>query len=463
MSDYFTKIPNVLFYGFNGVDDDSILKHIKDDKVLSVLDYLHTNTNRKGITIFTIEDIILSSSYQLKKGVNGTNNQIKNILKELMQLDVISSITDSLGVMQDVDNIKINKLYSCTYKLNLDSGFHILHDSEKDKILNQSIDKADNHKVLLYYCYLKSRIYNPSSELPINARGGKAAVCYPSFKTISLETNINENLIPKYNDILVKLDLIRIANAGLYYFKADPKKFRYESNNIYVLYDDAEYWKDELKESIKQYKRLFSDEREFVNTRQYKNNDKKINGYIARIEALEKQGKATEQQIEKKNQLLYAKEIDEDTANRMYTIISLLDKYPNKLVSYAFADKFREKLADEYWDLEYKLGLIDRDSNILVDWNYYKWIMTNYEESKHEYYNNCVKKHIRDNSPVQEETWGEDDKSTELDSDDMDFDEDNPFESKIKRVKVKPVTNKESNEDYFSKYLEEDMDDLFGV
>ena len=46
----------------------------------------------------------------------------------------------------------------------------------------------------------------------------------------------------------------------------------------------------------------------FLNTREYKDNNKKINGYIARINQLEKEGKATKRQINKRDKLMNERE-----------------------------------------------------------------------------------------------------------------------------------------------------------
>ena len=67
-------------------------------------------------------------------------------------------------------------------------------------------------------------------------------------------------------------------------------------------------------------------------------------------------------------------------------------------------------LSDYYYDsdlghlyentnnLEVKLGLVDVETNeLLVDYGYYKWVLTNYSEEKLEYYKACVKKRKKKN------------------------------------------------------------------
>jgi hypothetical protein len=50
----------------------------------------------------------------------------------------------------------------------------------------------------------------------------------------------------------------------------------------------------------------------------------------------------------------------------------------------------------KYYRLELSLGLIDENSDLLVGYEYYTWVMTNYTKDKHDYYKNCVAKHIKD-------------------------------------------------------------------
>jgi K(+)-stimulated pyrophosphate-energized sodium pump len=76
----------------------------------------------------------------------------------------------------------------------------------------------------------------------------------------------------------------------------DKNKRLYESNNTYVLYKDG--WEQELKRSIKAYKKLY-DDRTFIDSREYKNNNKSDNGFIARVNYLQSIGKASEKQLEK--------------------------------------------------------------------------------------------------------------------------------------------------------------------
>ncbi|WP_162267618.1 hypothetical protein, partial [Clostridium botulinum] len=166
-----------------------------------------------------------------------------------------------------------------------------------------------------------------------------------------------------------------------------------ESPNIYTLWTkNQDEWKNNLKEGIKFYKKIHEDERVFKNTRQYQNNNKKINGYIARVEYLEREGKATEEQIQKKNEYKKSVNIDEKIQRR----ITLFEKEENKgmLLSEIFDFYGSVKKFEKALKLEKSLGLLNENDDLAVDYDYYKWVMTNYTEDKHDYFMNCIKKHI---------------------------------------------------------------------
>jgi hypothetical protein len=133
--------------------------------------------------------------------------------------------------------------------------------------------------------------------------GGNAEVCYPSYETICRDLNITDNAINKYNEILIKLDMLRYMNAGLWYFRNDVYKVVRESNNTYILYQEG--WETELKDAIKFFKEQHKDERVFM--KKADSNMKSINGYIGRINVLEQKGTATKEQLKKRDDLINLK------------------------------------------------------------------------------------------------------------------------------------------------------------
>lgn len=290
-----------MFYGLNGYQDDSILKKIGNEKVITVLDYFYINYNLKGESLFCTENIILNYGLVPKFGKNKTVEQFKDILLRLHDANIIRLHNT---------NIVPKEFNWCELLIDLNDNYFTLDNENKNKILNYKSEKTkiNNIKLLILYSYLLSRIYKrPDNERDIRVHGGKAQSCYPSYQQIHKDTGVAKSVIKKYIDILVELDLIRYGKPRPYYYVSKSKNEIYESNNNYVLYDEEGYWEDELKESIKAYEELSTD-KVFVDN--YENNNRSENGYIARITQLEKLGKASAYQIKKKNKILEGRQFD---------------------------------------------------------------------------------------------------------------------------------------------------------
>lgn len=377
---YFSKLPNRLFLTDN--DNKSLLKIIQDDKVLLVLYYLYTNTNRKNKSFFTLEHMILSCGYKLNRNKGKTDSQFKQIIIKLQELKILSSNIN-------MNNISIKQYVECILDIDLSKNFIQLYEWEKDKIYTYNKTNVDNLKLLIYYCYLKARMYKRANNQELHKDTEMAESCYPTYKTISNDLGITDETIHKYNQILVDLDLIRYKNAGKYYYIADDTKTIKETPNFYVLCKQG--WEEELEASIKHYKKEHRDTMVFT-SRPYKNNNRHTNGFIGRIEYLESIGKATDKQTKKKNRLIEQRKI-QNTDSRAFLIGGLFNKYNGMLLSKIYKEKGQVNNAEREYNLELSLELIDKNDRLLIDYEYYKWIMMNYKEKEHEYYYNCVKNH----------------------------------------------------------------------
>ncbi|ERI90971.1 hypothetical protein HMPREF1982_03533 [Clostridiales bacterium oral taxon 876 str. F0540] len=390
---YFSKIPNSLFYSYLDKklkkEIKSIFPQIKDEKVLLVFDYLYTNTNRKGIINFTLENMVVQCGFKCSTKKGEMNDQFKNILNKLHISKIINSNID-------FKDIKPKDFVSCTYLINLDNSFITLYDSEKNIVLNQSFEKCDNLKLLMYYCYLKARMYKRSNDDAMEKNGGRAEVAYPTYNTISDDLGLTDETIKKYNDLLVKLNLIRVGSAGNWYYKDDKNKILRESCNIYTLLIDSDEVKAKfnLKEGIKYYKSLdINSNKVFTNSKAYKNNDRKLNGELGSIIKKENKGTATEEDIARKNEIIASINADAE----LYKIKALLEANDGTLLSEIYENLGKDDLAKKYSNIELKLGLVDFEFNLEVDWDYYCYIITNYKENEHEKFKNYVRKHKRDN------------------------------------------------------------------
>lgn len=384
---YFIKITNSLFYTTNE-GEQSILEDCDyNPKTLSVLDYLYTNTNRKGISYFTLEDIIKSSGFEFNSKKTKQIKAWKDILVIFQERGLITSSID-------MSKIKSTNMYYCNINIDLSEKFSILYESEKDIILNQSFESVDKTKLLIHYCYLKSRMYKRN----VSFNQGKAEVCFPSFVLIEKETKLNQGVIKKYNDILVSLNLIRIDNAGRFYNATDRKKTAFESANTYVLYKNG--WQQELEKGIKEYKNLGQmDGKVFIGNREYTSNNKSLNGKKGRLQRLINDGQATEKHLEEMEEIIRLQE--ENSGSVFNKISSIFNEKNNegKLLSVVLED-LGDRYAFKYSEIEDSLDLLDKNNNLLIDYDYYKWVMLNYCEDKHDYYYNCVQNQIEENSII---------------------------------------------------------------
>lgn len=380
---FYVKIPNKLFYTTKE-GERSILKHTNfNDKTLLILDYLYIHTNRRNIIKFTLENMITECGFVCSTKKNETNYQFKEILSILHKIGVIE-------YDKDFNSVSPKELISCSLSIDLDNNYTQLYDNEKEKIFDQTIDKVNNLKLLIYYCYLKCRMYKRTEGDQIQVSGGRSEIAYPSFKLINEELGITDDSIDKYNKILVDLDLIRISSAGNWYYKDDVNKSLKDSCNIYALFEDEETTKHNLKEGVKFWKKLdINKNKVFTNSKEYKNNNKRLNGELGSIIKKEKYGKATAKDIARKNEILNSISPDEE----QYKIKSLLENNPGKLLSDIYYSFNSDEKAEMYCELEEELGLVNKDGKLLIDHDYYKWIMINYNKEEHQYYINCIDKH----------------------------------------------------------------------
>lgn len=383
-NNYFVKLPNNLFIKVN--ENESLLKQINDDKVVLILDYLYTNTNRKGVSIFVLKEMIEKLGYTYSDKNTQNINKFKDILYKLQLLQVIQSDVE-------MNKIKPKQYIECILTIDFSNKFMVLYDWEKEIILHQTKTKLNNLKLLVYYCYLKTRIYKRPEGTKLHINTEMAESCHPSFETIYQDLGLSDETIIRYNQVLKELDLIRYKNAGRFYYRKDKLKTKIETPNFYVLFKEG--WEEELNSAIKHYKKQNKDTMVFTDE-PYKNNDRKANGFIGRIEYLESIGKATEKQIKQKNELINQRKIRTGENDRTLNIQKLFEVYKDRdniLLSEIYEEKGQLNNAKREHDLELELNLINQYGKLLIDYDYYKWVMANYKKEEHTYYLNCVKSH----------------------------------------------------------------------
>ena len=362
---YLSKIPNELFYA-NG--KSSILKNNNNDyKTLYILDFLYMNQNRRNIIKFRLKDMISDCGFIHNSRRGNSCDRFKEILCNFQENKIIKSSID-------FRKAKINDNLICSLAIYFNNNYFTLYDSEKDKILNQTtVDKVDNHKLFLYFSYLKCMISKDS------VSNSKSTIL--SHKLINEDLGITNISIDKYNIALIELDMIRKDSAGLWYYKDDINKALKESCNIYTLFTNEDESTHNLKEGIKYWKKLDTNQnRVFKGTREYENNNRKLNGELGSIIKKENLGTVTAEDIVRKGEILASTKPDEEK----YKIMSILDANQGELLSNIFEGKNID-ISEKYYDLEDSLGLMDGEN--LADgikYEDYKWVMINYKENEHQ-------------------------------------------------------------------------------
>ena len=353
-------------------------------------------TDRRGIIRFTIENMIKQCRFKIRTGEKESASQFKKILHMLQRQSIIQILSDdeNLTCSPLIENYKLKDLIMCSLMIDLTEQFVLLDAKEKDKIYGYDEEKINHLRLLLYYCYLKCRMYKRPKGDELVKSGGRAEVAYPTFERINKDLGLTDDTIDKYNKILVTLDMIRYRSAGTWYYKTDPNKIVRESVNFYTLFTDEEDSQHNLNEGIKFFKKLeINSNKIFTGKKDYKNNNKVLNGELGSIIKKEKKGTATEKDINRKNEILYSINANEE----QYAIQSLLESNLGKLLSEIYEGFNSDKKAEKYYELEEKLGLLDTgDNDSGVDFEYYKWVMINYEKDEHDYYVSCVNKRKRE-------------------------------------------------------------------
>lgn len=364
----YTLLPNNLLQPPNK-DTKSLYQEFQNHKLLLVMDYLHVYTNRFGISAFTLEDMITYYRLKLKTGKGKMNEQFKEVIEFLQFKGIISDCN------VDIKEAKLSQFIRCKYngieknKEGKNIKFTTVRYEAMDWIVSYVDDSIDNVKLLFYYCYLCSRIHTPKgNDTDIRKTGGRANPCFPSYDTITSDIGITDKTIKQYNDILVNLNLIRIGNLGLAYYSNDKNKIPRETPNFYTHFtyqtsdvkDEDTIWYDNLKAAMKVYKDEHTN-MVFTGNREYKNNDRHINGFITRIGKLEEQGKAKPEQIEKRDSLLESKGRTEETITAIREQIQDIN---DKLLEFDKDEKYKDIIEAE---IETYFDDMDKSINDIED------------------------------------------------------------------------------------------------
>lgn len=392
----YNKISNKLFYNEN---KQGLIKNISDDKVLLIMNLFYQWEDRRSVIRFTIKDLLESCGYKFSSKNNSITKNFKEILIQLSDAKAIELLDDI-----KLADAKANDLLKVKLSLDMSKNYFQLEENEFNKIMTYNKEKIDNVKLLTLFSYLKCRMYkNADVEIDgklrpwdIQCDGGHAEYCNPSYATICRDLNITDAIITKYIKILWDINLIRYNdNTDVkFYYDYNGNKVIKNIPNVYVMYNDCqEVWETNIKEGIKLYKKyIASTGGIFINKKNQ--NNYSLNGKKGALVKKVNSGKATEEEIK---QLENINIVTSSEYDKKQQLISIIDREQTTLSEYYDVNNNDEE-CEKYYALELSLGLTDTHDNLLVDIEYYKWIISNYDCNKHDYYKNCVSKHINESS-----------------------------------------------------------------
>ena len=288
----FAKIPNKLF-SIKTIDENteninydnkgSILKLVKDDKVIKLIYELIVGTNFRNICNTSINDLIKLCGYK----VNDKN--IKSFKELLYKMDSknIIHINNEFYRGNDLISIDTENLFNMS-----EDGYTILEQKELDIIDNITKDSRQRNTLLKCYLFIKLMCHKRED----NTSKGLAYTTEPQtitmdYKYICKFTGVTD--ITKAIKTLQDNKLIIYSNFLIH--KTGQAENKQDAKNTYAVYALEENWdeeltKEELKVGINQYKEKLK-EQGFIISLKYLNNDKSANGYLGKQKQIENRNK----------------------------------------------------------------------------------------------------------------------------------------------------------------------------
>ena len=392
----FSIIPNMVLYTNKNSNNKSILEQLGyEHKVVCVIDYIFSYTGKGNeICNFTLEDIVMCCGYKPNKNKGRTNDMFKDVLSNLQELNYISSDVK-------MADIKPKELVKCKLTLDTSKEFASIRLSAKEKIFNaQDVDKA---QLFAYYCYIVARMYKRSKEDgAAMVNGGRYEACFFGFELVKNDLRIGEAAITKYNDILVKLNLIRYKNFGAYYYSNENKhKTTRNSPNFYTLFDgDEEMAKKSIEEEFNRYcEDPLNRNKNFV---KIKNDNRAIGGKKGSLIRKLNAGTITdEEKLELANIEEYFSSDFEEKQMIRDTFEEMKKENLKMLLSEYLGEDFI-KYRDKFSKIETDLGLV-KNGKLIVEFVFYEKIMSDYNVKTHDKIVERIKNEIENNNG----DWGE--------------------------------------------------------
>ena len=246
------------------------------DKVIAILSFINTKTDREGEACFPFEKLIIRCGKKPKRGAGKMNEQFKNALLQLVDIGILIDIDDS------IKNCKSNSFIECKLSLQVDTQFFILDYSKVKQIME--IECSNNISLLNTYCYILARLRKREGSTDLVQNGGHAICMYEKQSTMAKNLDISVSKLNEFLNLLIANKMIFKGNIGQV---KEPNGLVHDANNVFVI--DEDELEQALMESVYYYKK-----------KGCKVLDKKINkadrveyGYNGKIKVEKVKGKET--------------------------------------------------------------------------------------------------------------------------------------------------------------------------
>lgn len=288
----YAKIPNKILSVKTGrvingknefTNKGSYYELIKDDKLFKIVWELIIGNNYRMTTLTSIGRLIKYCGYRLS---DDNIKSFKNLIYKMHDKEIITILDYKEKVdlkVNDVFEIDMEKIINDT-----EDGYTVIEQVELDLI--NSISANNKQRNTLFKCYLFIKLMVHKRE--DNSYKGLLFDCESQsvtmdYKYIFKYTNVAD--ITKCIKLLSENNMIMYENFLIH--KIDEPEKKHDASNTYVVQALQENWdleqtKEELKIGVKQYKKR-KEEKGFIVTKKYINNDKSVNGMKGKIKQIE--------------------------------------------------------------------------------------------------------------------------------------------------------------------------------
>lgn len=244
----YIKLSNNIVWG----EGNFIMKY-KNDSVIGVIAYLNECKDLRGVSRFSLEDLIYNIGFKPKDGKGKINNQIQKLLGKLQKDGIIECD-------KDLSKIKINELIKCKIvdiipknDKGCDCRYFPLYFKDLDTIMNNNTT-GKKATLLKVYCYISARLSRNSSDDNVKIKDTddftEKRIESAHF---SMEDAIKDLVMTKetFNSAIKELKdlgLINYGTIGVVYKDGHAQN----AENVYVL---DSYWLDKALECSKKHYR----------------------------------------------------------------------------------------------------------------------------------------------------------------------------------------------------------------